>query len=67
MSQIVECFTFQISKKPFKEHLFFQGHIYDYRWLVESVKADKLLPAEGFELKWIGDYVNGGGGALSNQ
>ena len=55
MSLIVECFTFQVGKKPIKEGLYHAGPIYDFSWLHDSLCAGKMFDPEPYLLKVI-DY-----------
>eukprot|EP00347_Sterkiella_histriomuscorum_P014169 403361899 len=55
MSSIVECFTYQVTRRPIKESQFHGGNVYDIQWLHQSAAVEKLLNPEPFLIKVI-DY-----------
>lgn len=51
LSHIVECFTYQVARKPIKDQMFSAGIVYDIRWIYESLQADKMLDPKPFIIK----------------
>ena len=50
ISEFHECFTYQIeliTEQLTPKH-FFNGDIYEAKWIIESIKAGELLPKEDY-------------------